>query len=463
MTEPPQDVAPLIEIAPPAEPTEAMAPPLEVESPVEPSQGAEPAAEGDSIEETLKGQQKEIDALKKRLGQFVRLGHGDETLKLSGRIHIDHWGFPTADDGIDLLEGTDPPDRFGFRRLRFGVAGDIHDNLLYKIEMEFAEGIDPQFRDAYIGIEHLPFLQTVLIGNHKRPYGLDHYNSSRYNVFLERPMIIEAFNQDSRRLGISSNGFTQDLRYNWSYGLYNMRLTQGLGNYVGDHYQLELAGRLATTPWYDETSGGRGYLHLGLAGSVGTPDGLNPVANEARYRTRAEVRSRSRWLDTGAIAGADDTLLVGSEAVLNLGPLQLCGELQLMGIDRTAGFGDRVALGGGYLYASYFLTGEHMPWDRERGVLERVEPFENFFCVRDCDGCRQRGRGAWQVAARYSYADLTDDDIVGGVGNSLTLGLNWYWNPYARWQFNYTWGDIDRDPVGGGEFNAIGTRFMVDF
>ena len=120
---------------------------------------------------------------------------------------------------------------------------------------------------------------------------------------------------------------------------------------------------------------------------------------------------------------------------------------------------------GGYVQAAYMLTGEHMPWNRETGTLARLKPFENFFAVRDCEGSVKRGLGAWQVAARYSWADLTDQDIIGGQGDSFTLGLNWYWNPYARMQLNYIFGEIDRPELtdAGGEYNAVGVRFMVDF
>ena len=70
----------------------------------------------------------------------------------------------------------------------------------YKIEMEFAGGNKSEFRDAYLGWKNLPKIGKLQLGNQKRPYGLDHLNSSRYNVFLERPFVIESFNQDARRL-----------------------------------------------------------------------------------------------------------------------------------------------------------------------------------------------------------------------------------------------------------------------
>ncbi len=415
------------------------------------------------LESALKKQDETIAEMKKAQGSFVRMGHGEESFGIFGRIHLDYWAFPGVDDELFSLEGGDPQDRFLFRRLRLGAKGNIDDNMLYNIEMEFAEGVDPSFRDAYLGFEHLPILKTVLLGNQKRPYGLDHLNSSRYNVFIERPLAIEAFNQDTRRLGVTSNGFSEDERYNWRYGVYNMRNIQGLGSYLNDNYQLELAGRLASTPWYDESSGGRGYAHFAVSGSVGFPDGLTNVQNEARYRTRPEARTTLRWLDTGVIQGAETMGLMGFENVWNFGPLQFCGEYQFTSVTRSAGFGDQLNFNGGYAYVAYFLTGEHIPWDRKRGVLERVKPFENFFCIRDCEGCRQKGIGAWQVALRYSHLDLTNEDIEGGIGDALTVGLNWHWNPYARMQFNYLFGDLDRGPGDSGEYHIVGTRFMVDF
>ena len=112
------------------------------------------------------------------------------THKWSGRVHFDYWGFPDEDALFNYLETSDvnqqPGDFIGFRRLRFGVGGSIYDTMNYKIEMEFANPNDLEYRDVYIGWNDLPFLRTLLIGNQKRPYGLDHLNSSRYNIFIER-------------------------------------------------------------------------------------------------------------------------------------------------------------------------------------------------------------------------------------------------------------------------------------
>ena len=216
-------------------------------------------------------------------------------------------------------------------------------------------------------------------------------------------------------------------------------------------------------PWYDESSGGRGYAHFAISGSVGYPDGLGGNDNAARYRTRPEARSTNRWIDTGIIEGADTNMLIGLESVINVGAFQFTGEYLRTSVERLDTFGNNLEFDGGYVQAGYFLTGEHMPWNRKNGTLARVKPFENFFLVRDCDCETQRGIGAWQVAARYSWGDLTDEEINGGEADAITLAVNWLWNPYARMQFNWIVGDVDRFPLGGGDYQIFGARLMVDF
>ncbi|MEP3481265.1 MAG: porin [Fuerstiella sp.] len=399
------------------------------------------------------------------------------SFKINGRIHADFWSFTNDDGGEGFLEnrlgsanaGADPEDRFAFRRIRLETKGDIFENMLWRLQVEFSDPSSTQFRDVYLGFKNLPNNQTLLIGNQKRPLGLDHLNSSRYNVFLERPGVIEAFNEDARRPGIAVYGYSDDEKYNWRYGAYYLENIQGDGEAIGDSRQLSGNFRLASSPWYDEASGGRGYWHWAVSGQVARPDGNRTGdetnQNDGRFRTRPEARSTNRWLDTGRIDGADWFQTAGVESLFNVGPLQITGEYQGTFLQRE-GFQD-VNFHGGYVYVSYILTGEHIPYDRKSGTIGRLQPAENFFLVDKCDGCTGRGWGAWGVAARYSYLDLTDKDVQGGVGNSATLALNWYWNAYSKVQFNAIYGNIDdRDPATGttgADYLIFGTRFAVEF
>jgi len=338
----------------------------------------------------------------------------------------------------------------------------VTETMLYKLELEFASPSAIAFKDAYIGWKELPVLRTVLLGQQKRPYGLDHLNSSRYNVFMERPFIIEATNADARRIGLQSYGVTEDESWSWRYGVFLMDDLSKPGFQRRDNYQSEIAGRLANTIWYDETSGGRGYAHWAVSGSAAFPGG----GPDGRFRTRPEARTAGRWIDTGVIAGANSYQLLGLEGVVNIGALQVVGEYQTIDVQRSQA--SSLQFNGGYIYVAYFLTGEHVPWERFSNTIGRVKPFENFFLVRRCDGGRGFGMGAWQVAARYSHGDFSDRDIFGGVGDSVTFALNWWWTSHSRMQFNYIHGSVADRVVAGapgtsGDYDLIGARFMVDF
>lgn len=433
---------------------------------------AELEARYSELENNYTRLEEEYSSISEVADNKVGPGHGEMTMNINGRVHVDFWGFPDTSPGANAFENDDPDisvqDRLGIRRMRFCVRGNVWENMEYRLDMEFARGNDSEFRDVYVGWHGLPFLHTLLIGNQKRPYGLDHINSSNFNIFLERPFVIEAINQDARRLGIQSWGWSEDLKWNWRYGVFNQRQIQDEGFYVSDHWQEELAGRLASTWWYDEANEGRSFGHWAVAGALANPDGSNVpgrAANEARFATRPESRTTNRWIDTGMIAGADNYQLLALENLWNFGPLQVAGEYQNLWLDRDGG--EDLQFGGGYVYFAYFLTGESMAWDRETGQLDRIKVCENFFILdTPCDGI-PAGRGAWQLAYRWSYGDFTDENILGGIGEGHTFSLNWYWNAYARFQCEVTRGEIDEHaPVAGftsGDYTAMGMRFSIDF
>ncbi len=404
----------------------------------------------------------------------------EPSLDISGRIHLDTWSFPDDSPGIHYFEnpatGIDPEDRIFFRRIRLRFQGDILENMLYRMQIDFNAPDAGEMKDMYIGFTELPFFQRILIGNQKRPLGLDHLNSSRYNIFIERPLVVEAFNEDARRVGVAAYGVSEDEVYNWRWGAYALENMVRDGKIIGDARQWSLNARLASSPWYDEACGGVDYFHWAVAGMFARPDGdANPLdtnRNEGRFRTRSELRSDTRWLNTGRIPGAQFYEILGLESILNLGPFQVVGEYQVNWMqrdDKSVGTGPDLFFHGAYIYFAYMLTGEHVPYDRRTSTIGRVKPFRNFF-VGDCPECggeREDGWGAWQIAARYSYLDLTDKDVMGGINHNLTLALVWYFNPYASMQFNTVFGDIrDRFPVAGmtdGHFTAIGTRLRIDF
>lgn len=394
------------------------------------------------------------------------------TITVFGRAMLDYWAFPSDSPLVNWVGGNYPnnPKPFlGFRRLRLGAKGLASENMEYKLQMEFAQPDAVTFKDAYLGWLNLPWNDKILIGNQKRPYGLAHLDSSRYMVFMERPYVVDAFNNDARRLGVEAYGYSDDERWNWRYGGFDMQNIAKVGRIYNNQFEPEAAGRIANTIWYDEMSGGRGYAHWALSGAVCFPNG-GPTA---RFRTRPEAYSEKAWFDTGQITNGESYQLGGVEGVINVNQLSVVGEYMGVTMQRTGA--TNLNFHGGYVYVAYWLTNDYSPWKRQRGVLGRTKPNENFFIVQTDEG-RRRGWGAWQIAGRFSRGDFSDQGIEGGVGQSFSFALNWWWNPYARMQFNYINGAISQRntattgggamPAGvptSGNYNCFGTQFMIDW
>ncbi len=106
---------------------------------------------------------------------------------------------------------------------------------------------------------------------------------------------------------------------------------------------------------------------------------------------------------------------------------------------------------GGYLEAGYFFGDNHRRFKTSDGSFDRQKPKD----VWGKDG----GKGAWEIAFRYSTIDLTDETLTGGEEDNWTLGLNWYPNPATRLMINFVHADVDN--VGEAEFLLV--RWQVDF
>jgi phosphate-selective porin OprO/OprP len=178
---------------------------------------------------------------------------------------------------------------------------------------------------------------------------------------------------------------------------------------------------------------------------------------EVRFRSLPEIH-RGDWLiDTGVLPAAE-TQQLGTELAWVHGPLSLQTELIWTYLGDVGPSGTN--LFGAYAYASLFLTGEHRPYNRAEGKFGRVMPYENFWVVDTCRG-RAAGKGAWEIALRWSSLDFSDID--GQQLHDLTFGVNWYWNPNSRLMFNWIHPFRRDNLIGTTQGDVLGMRFQVDF
>src|SRR5262249_47754366 len=123
---------------------------------------------------------------------------------------------------------------------------------------------------------------------------------------------------------------------------------------------------------------------------------------------------------------------------------------------------------GGYIQASYMLTGESRTYDRRLGRLGSnyiASPYTPFWLTRAGDGGYTFGRGAGGIAARYKYLDLNDGVIAGGRSHAAEFGVNWYLSNNLKIQFEYLWQNRENLKPGqvNGDFNGFGIRTQFFF
>jgi phosphate-selective porin OprO/OprP len=182
------------------------------------------------------------------------------------------------------------------------------------------------------------------------------------------------------------------------------------------------------------------------------------VGDAVRFSDRPHIRiDGGNIADSGVIAGVESLRYAGAEAASVFGPLTLAAEYGRIWLDRPL-FGDR-SFDGYYFYATYFLTGETRAF--ENGNFARLKPRQTL--GRD-------GAGAFELTFRYDRIDLSTTPVAARAGNeadSLTLGLNWYFNPYAKLLLNwvrFSGENTPLDPVGTRTAgDAVGARLHLDF
>jgi phosphate-selective porin OprO/OprP len=342
------------------------------------------------------------------------------------------------------------------------------------------------FKDVYVQVKELPLLQNVRVGHYYEPFGMESQTSTTNLTFMEKSLLTELGGIGSYKLGAMVFGSTENERLFWQVGVndavskenppvtpFDSRtgnkddFNGGLGRFGlyddngGYAFDMRTVGFL----WYDEASQGRGLLETGISCSFRSIPELVPVNGQSqRYRLRAQPESHLAdfVVNTGWLDDTEHVNALGPELLFVYGPFSLQSEYLWLWLDRTA-HAD-AAFDGGYIYVSYFLTGENRSIER-LGVLRpgRTKPLENFFRVRTEDGSIETSRGAWEVGYRCSYLNLSNADVEGGRVVDHTIGVNWYLNAYTRLMFNYVHSEVSDRAPGRGVLDAIMTRVQVDF
>lgn len=364
--------------------------------------------------------------------------------KLGGRLQYDIAGFAQDRATRDIAGDADISTEF--RRARLYTSGEINAGapIYYILQMEFAGG-DVRFADAYLGVRDIPYVGRVQLGQMYEPFSLEQLTSDNYVTLPERALPIEAF-APGRNVGVQIQN-----------ALFGERMTYALGAFAddesdkaeGDAFESNgrVTARITGLPWYNKESGGRRYFHVGVSASA-----MDLKDEMVRYRTRPEAHLAPRYVDTGSVP-AENAYLGNLEALFTYESFSLQAEYFHALLD-SPGMSEH-DFNGFYVMGTWFLTGEHRPYKKSAGVLDRVKPRKNF-------SLNGSGLGAWELIGRISQVDLNDGAVRGGRLTDYTAGLGWYLNPNVRFIFDYIYADLHRSGQQG-DTHIWQTRFQVDF
>ena len=362
---------------------------------------------------------------------------------LDGRIMLDAATYMNSDNA--LANGAE------IRRARAALNMQLWKTWVSQFDVEFIQDGTIEIKDMWLGYNGVRN-SLVRVGNFKAPFGLETLTSSRYIPFIERPLI-DNFSTD-RRIGAAYSAWGG--RWQGSGGLFGQAV--GSTDATGADQGYAWVGRFTALPMKTTN----GLVHLGIAGSYTTPNAATNAAltdaNQMRLRARPESHvNRGRFIDTGKMSNVDHETLLGLEAAATFGSLSAQGEYNKATFSRTLGTLVAPSFDGWYGFVSWFPTGDHRPYDTTAGEFDRVRP--------------KGHRGALELLARYSTADLNDSkaSIFGGKESITTLGTTWYANANVRLMVNYSFVNNDQYAKGdrsykvNDDFNVLQARMQLIF
>lgn len=416
------------------------------------------------------------------------LAHADQTVESKGGINVfskadnAYWfslgGRLNLDEAIYSGGYQDKGNNFAsggnIRRALLKFGGGLGDDFSYNMTLNF-DGSNVKFNDVWLGASTemggVIDKACVRVGQFTPATSLDdapNYGTLDNNVFMESALATSAFSTPSQVYGVQLGASVLDSSM-LSVAMYQPS-KQETGNFGNTTHTDRLGGSVRAT--FVPVRSDDTVLHLGAVGryqSVNKNGAGNASTTQANlFSTAPEMQSRqvnnnnatnagNLLLNTGALRIASYN--VGTLEALGIwGPISVEGEYYRSSVQRVPVSTQRTAnnlrLGGGHLQAAYVLTGESRGYDFATGTLRNPKP---------ADKC-----GAWEIAARYSFVNLNDQDINGGSEHNATVGLNWFVNENVRLAANYIRANIRptsaiKPAVAKRQLDIFGLRAAVTF
>ena len=403
-------------------------------APASPTADATKVSSGSAIKVTLD-----------KKGFRAQTEDGQFKFKMGGRVHLDGT-FHVGDDPGEIANPTPPPtppptsinlrptDGAEIRRARLIAKATVFEDWDWVGEVDFADN-NTEVKDfmlSYSGFENT----SITVGNQKQPYSLSLEMSSNDIAFVERSADNDLNILLDRAIGVRVD--TNGDHWFFAAGIYGDSVAP---QKAGGDEGWGLAARAIVAPIRTDNR----VLHLGFRSAFRRADRADSTR---RFRDETTHMSNYRVVDTGSVSDLDSFVLYGPEAALAIGPVWVFGEYSRMLVRRN-GFRNS-KFESGHIGAAWTLTGESRAanYAMKSGEFKSITPKDNFSRSKG-------GGGAWEVAIRYAYIDVSDGSdgsatnagsINGGEEHALSTALNWYVNPNIRFMLN--WNHILETNVG---------------
>jgi phosphate-selective porin OprO/OprP len=319
------------------------------------------------------------------------------------------WG---GDLFVDIPLNREPDDAsVTLRRAKLKYSRTLTKNWQLKLSAAYYTNAGLEIDDSYFVYKGWS-RALVTIGVTDPPFSLESASSAAGQTFMERGLAVVALSEQK------GGGFTFLKRTPSSI------LNAAVTFFTPHQDNKREAGQALILHYIYSPVGLRGRDNIHLGGSFSYR--VNTDSDNTRFRSRPEIATtQQHFVDTGAVDGANTIVRASLEASRVNGRLSWQTELLSTQVKRD-GF-DSVFFWGAYAYVSWFLTDDSRNYNSGTGLYDPLTPKSPLF---------KGGRGAFELAFRASYVDLTDKDIIGGEESNLSLGFNWYLNYKLRLMTN---------------------------
>lgn len=347
-----------------------------------------------------------------------------------------NWGVEVYVDGP--LNGKPAGADWVVRKARLGYARDLPRSWRLRLTANYNEGGGLELDDSYLSYSGWN-RALVTIGIKDPAFGLESTSQSAGSTFMEYALPVEALSEN-RSGGISIVQRDPKRILDASLILFSV---------AEDNLRVSGQGvvmRYVRAP-LSATDGK--FTHLGASISYR----WNADADGTQFRTRPEIHTiNDFYVDTGEISSASE---VGR---LSLAAARVSGrfswQTELLGARVSRDGEPTVNFHGAYFFASWFLSNDQRNYDFGKG---------QFNSVKVTNPLLQGGKGAFELAARISHLNLSDQSVVGGVETNISLGFNWYLNDQFRVMTNLIKVlDVDRpgSPFDGEDPLSLSLRLQ---